>query len=115
MRAEALKAAPHAQIFEQTERLGTAHAVLAAREAIAAHEGDVVVLYADTPLIEASTVKRLIGVLETGSSIAVLGFEARDPGAYGGCSPTRTGRCSPFAKPRTQRRVNSPSGSATRG
>ncbi len=41
------------------------------------------VLYADTPLIEATTIERLIGELEGGSSIAVLGFEAREPGAYG--------------------------------
>ena len=35
---------PDAEIFVQKDRLGTAHAVLAARPAIAAHDGDVLVL-----------------------------------------------------------------------
>ena len=37
--AAAQKAAPHAQIFTQTERLGTAHAVLAAKAAFAQRTG----------------------------------------------------------------------------
>ena len=51
VRAEALREAPSAQVFVQAERKGTADAVLAAREALARHKGDVLVLYADTPLL----------------------------------------------------------------
>ena len=51
--AQALKLAPQAQIFEQRERLGTAHAVLAARAAMANGADDILVMFADRPLIRA--------------------------------------------------------------
>src|SRR5471032_3449 len=51
--AEVRRAAPHASIFVQAERLGTAHAVLAARAAIAAGYDDILVTYADIPLLSA--------------------------------------------------------------
>ncbi len=53
--AEALKAAPEAKIVIQRERRGTADAVLAARDQIERGYDDILVLYADIPLIEAST------------------------------------------------------------
>ena len=81
--AEARAHLPDAQIFVQSEQLGTAHAVLAARPALAAHAGDVLVLYADTPLITAETINRLRAALEQGAGVAVLGFEAADPTGYG--------------------------------
>jgi bifunctional UDP-N-acetylglucosamine pyrophosphorylase/glucosamine-1-phosphate N-acetyltransferase len=83
VRAEALAAAPGASVFVQETQLGTADAVLAAREEIARHTGDLLVLFADTPLITPETVCRLIEELDRGASVAVLGFEARDPGSYG--------------------------------
>ena len=46
---------PDAEIFVQRERLGTAHAVLAARDALRRGAEDVVVAFADTPLIQAAT------------------------------------------------------------
>ncbi|MEZ5855289.1 MAG: bifunctional UDP-N-acetylglucosamine diphosphorylase/glucosamine-1-phosphate N-acetyltransferase GlmU [Hyphomicrobiaceae bacterium] len=70
-------------IYVQHEQLGTANAVLAAREAIAAHQGDVMVLYGDTPLITGDTLRRLRAALDGGAAIAVLGFEAADPTGYG--------------------------------
>ena len=83
VRAEAERLAPGAEVFVQAEQRGTADAVLAARAAIAAHRGDVMVLYADTPLIEVSTLSRLRRRLDSGSAVAVLGFEAADPTGYG--------------------------------
>ena len=67
----------------QQNQLGTADAVLAARDAIAAHIGRRLVLYADTPLIERATLARLSAALDGGAGVAVLGFEARDPAGYG--------------------------------
>ena len=55
VRAEAASAAPGVEVFEQAEQLGTAHAVLAARAALEPHTGTVLVLFADSPLIEAAT------------------------------------------------------------
>lgn len=76
-------AAPGAGVFEQTQRLGTAHAVLAARPALEAAEGDVVVLYGDTPLVRPETIAAVRARLGSGADVVVLGFEAADPTGYG--------------------------------
>lgn len=91
VRKEALAAAPGAAVYVQENQAGTADAVLAAREAIAAHRGDLLVLFADTPLLRAETIGKLLGELERGAQIAVLGFEARDPGSYGRLLTTADG------------------------
>ncbi len=83
VRKEAETLAPGCAVYVQEEQLGTANAVLAARPALAGWQGDVLVLYADTPLIQAETVRRLRGALDAGNSVAVLGFEAADPSGYG--------------------------------
>ncbi len=83
VRAEAMKAAPGIEIFEQAQQAGTADAVLAARPALDSHRGDVLVIFADTPLLQASTVAQLVGALKAGANLAVLGFEAADPTGYG--------------------------------
>ena len=75
--------APEASIYTQSHQRGTADAVLAAREAIAADPSDVIVLYADTPLIQSETIARLRAALDAGSAVAVLGFNAADPTGYG--------------------------------
>jgi bifunctional UDP-N-acetylglucosamine pyrophosphorylase/glucosamine-1-phosphate N-acetyltransferase len=72
-----------ARTFIQRERLGTAHAVLAAREAIARGADDLLVAFGDTPLISAETFARLRAPLQNGAALAVLGFRAADPTGYG--------------------------------
>ncbi len=67
----------------QDPPLGTGHAVLAARDALKDFTGDVVVTYADCPLLSAATIEPLFDLHDTGAGVAVLGFEAADPGAYG--------------------------------
>ena len=74
---------PDAAIFVQRERLGTAHAVLAAREAIARGSDDLLIAFGDTPLISAATFERLRAPLKAGAALAVLGFRAADPTGYG--------------------------------
>lgn len=81
--AEATRIVPDAQVFVQTERLGTAHAVLAARAALAEGADDVLVLYADTPLVRPETLARLRAPLAEGAAVAALGFEPEDPTGYG--------------------------------
>jgi bifunctional UDP-N-acetylglucosamine pyrophosphorylase/glucosamine-1-phosphate N-acetyltransferase len=83
VRAEAQRAASGAECFEQAEQLGTAHAVLAARPALRRHAGTVLVVFADSPLVEPATLRRMIDALDGGADIAVLGFEPRDPNGYG--------------------------------
>jgi bifunctional UDP-N-acetylglucosamine pyrophosphorylase/glucosamine-1-phosphate N-acetyltransferase len=70
-------------VFTQAERLGTAHAVLSARAAIQQPVDDVVVAFADTPLVEPGTFARLRAPLAQGAAVVALGFEARDPTGYG--------------------------------
>jgi len=80
-----VRAAAEAQGLEiavQEPQLGTGHAVQCAKEALAGFEGQVVVLYADTPLISGPTLSRVFDAFET-HAMSVLGFEAEDPGAYG--------------------------------
>jgi bifunctional UDP-N-acetylglucosamine pyrophosphorylase/glucosamine-1-phosphate N-acetyltransferase len=72
-----------ADIFVQRERLGTAHAVLAAKQAIARGADDLLVVFGDTPLISAATFERLRAPLAQGAALAVLGFRAADPTGYG--------------------------------
>src|SRR6266404_9716573 len=74
---------PDATTFIQRERLGTAHAVLAARDAIARGADDLLVAFGDTPLITAATIARMRAPLENGAALAVLGFQAADPTGYG--------------------------------
>jgi bifunctional UDP-N-acetylglucosamine pyrophosphorylase / glucosamine-1-phosphate N-acetyltransferase len=81
--AEAKRTAPQADVFEQRERLGTAHAVLSARAAIAGKPDDILVMFADTPLVQAETLSRLRDALAQGAAVAVLGFTAADPKGYG--------------------------------
>jgi bifunctional UDP-N-acetylglucosamine pyrophosphorylase/glucosamine-1-phosphate N-acetyltransferase len=81
--SEAKKLAPKAQVFEQTERLGTAHAVLAARKAIEAGATDILIMFADTPLVRPETLAQLRAALRDGAAVAVLGFTPKDPAGYG--------------------------------
>ncbi|MGR3434278.1 MAG: bifunctional UDP-N-acetylglucosamine diphosphorylase/glucosamine-1-phosphate N-acetyltransferase GlmU [Shimia sp.] len=83
--AEAVEAAaraydPGVAVALQTEQLGTAHAVLAARTALEGFEGRVVVLYGDTPHIQPATLEALAAAP---ADVTVLGFEAADPAKYG--------------------------------
>ena len=80
---EAKRLRPDVDIFIQRERLGTAHAVLAAREAIARGADDLLIAFGDTPLITAATFARLRAQLAEGAALAVLGFRAADPTGYG--------------------------------
>jgi bifunctional UDP-N-acetylglucosamine pyrophosphorylase / glucosamine-1-phosphate N-acetyltransferase len=81
--AETRKIIPGARIFVQRERLGTGHAVLSAREALERNPDDIIVVYADTPLVTPETLAKLREPLAKGAAVVGLGFEARDPTGYG--------------------------------
>lgn len=71
------------EIAVQEPQLGTGHAVLAAKDALADFDGMVTVLYADGPLIKEDTAERVFDALDGGADLAVLGFETNEPAAYG--------------------------------
>ena len=81
--AAVMAAEPSATVFEQTERLGTGHAVRQAWPAFETASGNVIVLYADTPLVTSATMASIVAKLDAGAEIVVVGFEPDDPTGYG--------------------------------
>ena len=67
----------------QDPPLGTGHAVRAAEVALAGFDGDVIVTYADTPLLTSQALEPLFDLRAQGTDVAVLGFDTAEPGAYG--------------------------------
>lgn len=80
---EALRHLPAATIVTQEERLGTGHAVSIALPGLKKFSGTVMVLYGDTPLLSADTLKALAAQVNAKTPFAVLGFEAENPTGYG--------------------------------
>lgn len=70
------------QVVLQEEQLGTGHAVAQAREALADFDGDVIVLYGDTPFISPETLEALVAA-RAKHDVIILGFNAADPARYG--------------------------------
>jgi bifunctional UDP-N-acetylglucosamine pyrophosphorylase/glucosamine-1-phosphate N-acetyltransferase len=67
----------------QAEQLGTAHAVLAARDALRGHSGAVVILSGDTPLLTAATIRRVVASRPPGALLALATMRLPDPTGYG--------------------------------
>ena len=78
------RAVAPAVCFVQEERLGTAHAVLAAAPALEATPGEAMILYGDVPFVRPETMRALAACRrEAGAALALLAFRARDPAQYG--------------------------------
>jgi bifunctional UDP-N-acetylglucosamine pyrophosphorylase/glucosamine-1-phosphate N-acetyltransferase len=73
---------PDVLIVHQGTQLGTAHAVAQASPALEGFEGDILVLYADTPFISQQTMTNIQNA-RADADLVILGFEAQDPGRYG--------------------------------
>lgn len=71
------------ECVEQTERLGTGHAVRVALEATGVSEGPVLVLNGDGPLVEPQTLRRLLTPVEGGDAAAILTWTPENPDGYG--------------------------------
>jgi bifunctional UDP-N-acetylglucosamine pyrophosphorylase/glucosamine-1-phosphate N-acetyltransferase len=69
--------------FLQKERLGTGHAVLAARDAIAVGYDDILVAYGDVPLITDGPLRAARKGLADGADVVVIGFHTDRPTGYG--------------------------------
>lgn len=66
----------------QTQQLGTAHAVDAGLKSLPKISDVVLVLYGDTPLIKAATLKSMIENLQK-NSVCILGFDFDEENKYG--------------------------------
>ena len=72
------------EFVEQTERLGTGHAMMCVRDALGDFRGPTVVLYGDTPLMRAETIANLVEHTKAGHyACTVLTMSPADPTGYG--------------------------------
>jgi bifunctional UDP-N-acetylglucosamine pyrophosphorylase / glucosamine-1-phosphate N-acetyltransferase len=73
----------------QKDRLGTGHAVLQAKPALANFKGDILIAYGDTPFVASETLRKMRAARTRENKngqkpdVVVLGFSPKDPGAYG--------------------------------
>lgn len=82
---EALAHRNNIDFADQTEQLGTGHAVMMCREQIDAHDGPVLVVTGDSPMIQVSSVKALLDLYELEKPACILGSSMSD-------DPTGLGR-----------------------
>jgi len=73
-----------AEIVVQEQALGTGHAVMATRTALAGFQGDVLVTFADTPLLTAATMRHLVEARQgpDDPAVVVLGFRPAEAAGY---------------------------------
>lgn len=83
VRARVVERLGEAAIAVQETPLGTAHAVLAAQAALADFRGDVLITYADAPLLASEDLEPLFVLRAQGADIALMAFEPADPLLYG--------------------------------
>jgi len=69
----------------QAEQKGTGHAVQQAESVLAGYDGPVLILYGDTPFVEAETLRRMLDRLngDVGPGVVVLASSPPDPLKYG--------------------------------
>ncbi len=83
-RVEALLTPRGVRFARQTEQRGTGHAVLMAKSLLASEPGLVVVLYGDTPLLTAETLRGLLSAhAASDQSATLIATELEDPTGYG--------------------------------
>ena len=86
------RAEAHVECVEQTERLGTGHAVRVALEATSIEDGPVVVLNGDLPLVRPETIERFAAsVADGGTAASILAITPPDPFGYGRLELDETG------------------------
>ncbi|HKW00510.1 MAG TPA: bifunctional UDP-N-acetylglucosamine diphosphorylase/glucosamine-1-phosphate N-acetyltransferase GlmU [Vicinamibacterales bacterium] len=89
----ALSSRPTLQFVVQSPQLGTGHALLQTRDALAGKTGTVLLLYADVPLLQSGTLARLIEAHQSARAAAtVLTAELDDPCGYGRIVRDRSGK-----------------------
>ncbi|HEX8571662.1 MAG TPA: bifunctional UDP-N-acetylglucosamine diphosphorylase/glucosamine-1-phosphate N-acetyltransferase GlmU [Allosphingosinicella sp.] len=95
-RREPLEAAlaGRVEFVVQDPQLGTGHAVLQAKAALAGFEGDVLLLSGDVPFIRPATMRSMLDALHgvADPAAVVLGFRPANAGAYGRVVAAADGR-----------------------
>ncbi|MFL6721117.1 MAG: bifunctional UDP-N-acetylglucosamine diphosphorylase/glucosamine-1-phosphate N-acetyltransferase GlmU [Sphingomonas sp.] len=72
-------------VAHQAQQKGTGHAVQQAANALHGYDGAILVLYGDTPFVEAETLRRMLDRLDGdgGPGVVVLASSPADPAKYG--------------------------------
>lgn len=72
------------EFVEQTEQLGTGHAVMVCREQIQSFDGPVFIVTGDSPMLQASSLKSLIDRYQESETVCLLGsLKHEDPTGLG--------------------------------
>ena len=75
---------PKTEIVVQAEQLGTGHAIMQTQDVLSGHDGSVVILSGDVPLLTAHTIQGLIdNHRESQASATILSARYDDPAGYG--------------------------------
>lgn len=84
---------PGVEFVDQTEQLGTGHAVMMARPVLIKHEGPVVVVAGDSPMLQSESVAALLDEYRRLRAACLLGTVCRDnPSGYGRIVRDNAGR-----------------------
>jgi bifunctional UDP-N-acetylglucosamine pyrophosphorylase/glucosamine-1-phosphate N-acetyltransferase/UDP-N-acetylglucosamine pyrophosphorylase len=75
---QTLAGRPRVRFVEQTEQLGTGHAVMVCREALAGHEGAVLIVTGDSPLAQADSLRTLLEAFDRERPACLLGTAHKD-------------------------------------
>ena len=75
---EALQHRQGIEFVEQTEQLGTGHAVMVCRDLLENHKGPVFVIAGDSPMIQADTVQTLLDDFDREPAACILGTAHKD-------------------------------------
>ncbi len=79
-----LQSWPGVEFAEQTEQLGTGHAVMMCRSQIESHRGPIVIVTGDSPLLQPSSLKKLLDHFDAHHPACLLGtLEKDDPTGLG--------------------------------
>ena len=74
---------PEVHFVRQETQLGTGHAVKIAEKSLPQNEALLLILYGDTPFVNAKTINKMVEEKNNGANIVVLGFKEEKPNSYG--------------------------------
>ena len=81
---EALAAYPDLDFAEQTQQLGTGHAVMCCRSTLEPHPGPVVIVAGDSPMLQAASINKLLETTRQQQMACLLGtLHSPDPTGLG--------------------------------
>lgn len=81
------------EFVEQTEQLGTGHAVMMCHDGLQEHQGPVLILAGDSPMVQISSLRALLAEFEAGNFACLLGSGRKaNPAGLGRIVRDREGR-----------------------